>query len=170
MRIQKIRVAAIGGLTSALAVAALTIGTAIPAAAAESTTPATASAAQVEATAQAPYFTLADNGYGELLLSATVGVPYSYVFTAAGTPAPTIELASGDLPSGFTLTPGDQPGTAVLSGTATDHGIFLITLRATNSEGSVTTQLIPVVVTPDLPDDPGFPFPESPERPEIFRG
>jgi hypothetical protein len=47
----------------------------------------------------------------------TVGTPYSFTFTATGSPTPTFSLTSGTLPPGITLS-----SNGVLSGTATSAG------------------------------------------------
>jgi uncharacterized delta-60 repeat protein len=62
--------------------------------------------------------------------SGMVGVPYSFAFTANGSPAPTYALFAGTLPTGLTLS-----GAGVLSGTPTAAALFNFTLRASNAGG-----------------------------------
>ncbi|WP_116450011.1 putative Ig domain-containing protein [Blastococcus litoris] len=57
---------------------------------------------------------------------ATVGRAYSFAFTAAGSPAPTVH-STGQLPDGLTLSPA-----GVLSGTPTRGGEFSFTVVAGN--------------------------------------
>lgn len=76
--------------------------------------------------------------------TSTQLAPYvGYFFEATGTPAPTISLASGALPDGFTLTPTGNPGEADLEGTPTRTGVFTFTLRASNG-------VAPAALTPPL--------------------
>lgn len=69
---------------------------------------------------------------------ATAGSPYSYRFTASGSPTFTF---TGHLPAGLTL----DAATGVLSGRATTSGTFAVT--ATNSAGHATTPAITITVT-----------------------
>jgi Putative Ig domain len=64
---------------------------------------------------------------------ATVGAPYTFSFTASGSPAPTFALASGRLPDGLTL---DAAGK--LSGAPTTAGTHTFTGTATNPAGAAT--------------------------------
>jgi hypothetical protein len=90
--------------------------------------------------------------------SAVAGVPYSYTFTASGTPAPFFEVTSGALPSGLTLAP-----TGVLAGTPTAAGESTFTVTAANGTGptavsSPTTLLVNVSVPSSVlvaPQSPG---------------
>ncbi|MCM3657523.1 immunoglobulin domain-containing protein [Agromyces mediolanus] len=67
--------------------------------------------------------------------------------TAVGDPAPAIELASGSLPAGLTLT--DQlDGTAKLGGTPTASGAFPVELRAVNRFGATVTSYTITVTAP----------------------
>ena len=72
----------------------------------------------------------------------TAGTPYSYTFTATGTPSPTFSTFSGSLPTGLTL----NASTGVLSGTPTTGGSFTFVVRATNSGGSDDSAPITVAV------------------------
>ncbi len=64
------------------------------------------------------------------------GLPYSYIFTANGLPAPTYTVQSGALPAGVTL----NASTGALSGTPSATGTFgPITIRATNIMGTFDT-------------------------------
>jgi hypothetical protein len=65
--------------------------------------------------------------------SATAGTPYSFTYTANGSPAATFTLASGSLPPGLTLT-----SEGVLSGTPTQGGSYTGSVSAGNSAGSVS--------------------------------
>jgi hypothetical protein len=58
--------------------------------------------------------------------AGTVGTPYSFQFTAEGTPQPTV-TASGNLPRGLTLSPS-----GLLSGTPTTAGTYAFTVTAAN--------------------------------------
>jgi PKD repeat protein/flagellar hook assembly protein FlgD len=64
---------------------------------------------------------------------ATVGAPYTFSFTASGSPAPTFALASGRLPDGLTL---DAAGK--LSGAPTTAGTYTFSVTATNPAGTAT--------------------------------
>ena len=59
-----------------------------------------------------------------------VGVPYSFTFTANGSPAPTFALQMGTLPTGLTLS-----AAGVLSGTPSVANPFNFMLRASNAGG-----------------------------------
>ena len=63
--------------------------------------------------------------------NATVGTPYSYTFTASGSPAPTYTVSSGALPPGLSL----QNQTGVLSGTPTTVGTYNFQVQAANTSG-----------------------------------
>ena len=64
--------------------------------------------------------------------SATVGTPYSYTFTASGSPTPNFTLApGGSLPPGLNL----QTLTGILSGTPTTLGTYNFQIQAANSSG-----------------------------------
>jgi Leucine-rich repeat (LRR) protein/sugar lactone lactonase YvrE len=68
--------------------------------------------------------------------SGALGLPYSYIFTANGIPAPTYTVQSGTLPTGLTL----NTSTGALSGTPSATGTFgPITIRATNIMGTFDT-------------------------------
>lgn len=85
-----------------------------------------------------------------VLADAQVGVPYSYTFSASGTPPITWSVASGSLPAGLTLSSG-----GMLSGTPTAAGSFTFTIRATNAATSATAAVTLKVVPPQqsaMPD------------------
>lgn len=63
--------------------------------------------------------------------NATVGTPFSYTFTASGSPAPTFTVTSGALPPGLTL----QSLTGILSGTPTKSGTYNFQIQAANTSG-----------------------------------
>ncbi|WP_208641991.1 beta strand repeat-containing protein, partial [Arthrobacter oryzae] len=71
--------------------------------------------------------------------TATTGTPYSYTFTASGTPAPTFRVSSGTLPAGLSL----NATTGVLSGTPTTAGTSTFAVTAANgvSPDAVTGSL-----------------------------
>src|SRR6478735_10036298 len=71
--------------------------------------------------------------------TATAGNPYSYTFSASGTPAPTFGVSSGALPAGLSL----DSTTGVLSGTPTTAGSSTFAVTATNgvSPDAVTGSL-----------------------------
>ncbi|HEU5002696.1 MAG TPA: putative Ig domain-containing protein, partial [Actinomycetota bacterium] len=76
--------------------------------------------------------------------SGVVGTPYSYTFTASGTPAPTFSVFSGSLPAGLSLSSG-----GVLAGTPQAAGTFAFRVRASNSAGNATTGSLSILVTSD---------------------
>lgn len=61
----------------------------------------------------------------------TSGTPYSQVITASGGTTYTYTIASGALPTGFTL----NGATGLISGTTTQTGLFNFTVRATTTGG-----------------------------------
>ncbi len=63
--------------------------------------------------------------------SATVGTPYSYTFTASGSPTPNFTVSSGSLPPGMSL----QTLTGILSGTPTTPGTYNFQIQAANTSG-----------------------------------
>jgi hypothetical protein len=67
--------------------------------------------------------------------SGTVGVAYTFNFTASGSPAPTFSRTSGTLPSGLTLL-----STGTLSGTPTTPGVYSFQITASNGVGSPSVQ------------------------------
>src|SRR6476661_3127628 len=77
--------------------------------------------------------------------TATAGNPYSYTFTASGSPAPTFGVSSGALPAGLSL----NTTTGVLSGTPTTDGTSTFAVTATNgvSPDAVTGSLT-ITVSP----------------------
>ncbi|WP_432890039.1 ExeM/NucH family extracellular endonuclease [Kribbella sp. CA-245084] len=74
--------------------------------------------------------------------AGTVGSPYQFAFTATGT----VSLAAGSLPPGLNLASNGQ-----LSGTPTQAGTFVFTVRASNAAGSAdlvaTITVAPAVTT-----------------------
>ena len=77
----------------------------------------------------------------------TAGTASSFTIRATGTPAPTVSV-SGSLPAGITFTTNAN-GTATLAGTAAPGtgGTYPLTIRATNSQGTVT-QAFTLTVAP----------------------
>ena len=82
---------------------------------------------------------------------------YSYTFTAAGSPAPTLSLFSGSLPPGMTF----DPVTGVLTGTPTTGGTYNFVLRASNSVGNADTPISITVTAPAPPQQVLAPPPSS---------
>jgi murein DD-endopeptidase MepM/ murein hydrolase activator NlpD len=64
----------------------------------------------------------------------STGQSYSYQFQASGTPTPRFSIHSGSLPPGLTLS-----SSGLLSGRPTTAGTFRLSVRASNTVGSVTT-------------------------------
>jgi uncharacterized protein (TIGR03382 family) len=75
------------------------------------------------------------------LLGGTVWKHYSKALTAAGTAPITWSVSNGNLPAGLSL----DPSTGEISGTPTVTGVFTFTVRATNSAGNATRDLILVI-------------------------
>jgi uncharacterized repeat protein (TIGR01451 family) len=75
------------------------------------------------------------------------GKPYSYAFTATGSPAPAFSVASGTLPPGLLL----DTGTGLLSGTPVVTGTFTFTVRAANGVApDAVTPVIAIAVAPPV--------------------
>ena len=79
------------------------------------------------------------------LPSGTVGKAYSQQLSATGTAPVMWSIASGSLPAGLTLS-----SAGVLSGTPTAAGSFAVTVRASNSAGSVTKAYTLTVAAPPV--------------------
>lgn len=116
--------------------------TGIPATGTEFTVTFTAQNERGEATSTINFRVADENAASPLFgtftaTSLTVGAAYDQSITATGTPTPVItsELNLGALPDGLTLA-GPR-----LHGTPSAAGTFTITFTATNSEGSVTTDI-----------------------------
>lgn len=76
--------------------------------------------------------------------TAAAGSPYSFTFTASGTPAPTFTVTAGTLPPGLSL----NPTTGVLSGTPTTPGVYSgIQVTASNGTAPDATQTFSITVT-----------------------
>jgi YVTN family beta-propeller protein len=84
---------------------------------------------------------------------ATLDAPYSYTFTASGSPAPTFRVAAGRLPADLAL----NPVTGVLSGTPKGSGVFTFSVTATNWVGSVTSGVIEITVLAETVRVPSAP-------------
>ena len=78
---------------------------------------------------------------GLALADGIVGQAYSGTVTATGTPAPSMTLASGQLPPGLTLA---EDGT--VTGTPTTTGSYTLTLAASSKAGSTTSSPVTVQV------------------------
>ena len=87
-------------------------------------------------TADLPVFT------SLLHVSAAVGVPFTYQMVAAQGP---VTYSVGSLPSGFNF-----DGTSVISGTPTAAGTLVISITATNANGSDTVPLVITVYAPPV--------------------
>ena len=79
--------------------------------------------------------------------AGVVGQPYTFTFTATGTPAPTFAVTDGALPNGLSL--GTVSG--MLSGSPTVAGTYTFSVRATNVAGSVTGGPYTIVVYSSSP-------------------
>src|SRR5262249_3267615 len=78
------------------------------------------------------------------LPGGTVGTPYGQLITASGgTAAYHFVIASGQLPTGLTLS-----SSGTLSGTPTARGSFMFTVTATDANGCQGTQSYTIVVNP----------------------
>lgn len=88
--------------------------------------------------------------------AAVTTLPYSYTFTATGTPAPTFSVATGTLPAGLTL----NSITGVLSGTPTATGVSTFTINAHNTSGDLATSTLTITTSaPEIPAFVGTPTP-----------
>lgn len=74
--------------------------------------------------------------------AATVGSPYTFIYTADGTPTPTFTVLSGTLPPGLTLS-----STGTISGTPTQPGIYSGTVQARNGINPNATQNFNIAVS-----------------------
>lgn len=84
-----------------------------------------------------------------------VGQPYVDGVSANGFPAPTYTVVAGQLPAGLVL----DAATGAISGTPTTGGPYDVTIRATNSVGSVSQRLVGNVFgLPIFVDDQVAPF------------
>jgi hypothetical protein len=77
------------------------------------------------------------------LLDGTAWVPYHKALTATGALPITWSLSDGRLPAGLSL----NGITGEISGTPTKAGVFAFTVRATNSAGNATRDLIIVIAS-----------------------
>ena len=79
--------------------------------------------------------------------AGVVGSPYSFAFTASGSPAPTFSLVTpNSQPTGLSLSTG-----GVLSGTPSIAGTFMFAVQASNSAGTAVSPLtgnLSVVIGP----------------------
>jgi hypothetical protein len=85
--------------------------------------------------------------------TATVNVPYSYTFTASGTPAPTFALSGPDLPTGWALS-----SAGVLTGTAASVYVnpISVTVVASNGFGTAATTGPHTITIQPAPASPLF--------------
>ena len=93
--------------------------------------------------------------------NGTMGVPYSYTFSATGYPLPTFSVSSGALPPGLCLS-----AAGVISGVPTAAGNFTGMVSASNGVGSPATQSFnitiisaPMMGIPQMLTNGGFQFP-----------
>jgi hypothetical protein len=77
------------------------------------------------------------------LPTVTPGIPYAQAFATTNGIGVTTWSLSGTLPTGLSF----APATAVLSGTTTQAGVFMITLAATDANGCSGTLAYPLVVS-----------------------
>ena len=103
-----------------------------------------------------------------MVTALTVGTPYTDDVSATGNPVPTYSVSAGTLPAGLSL----DPVTGAITGTPTTAGPGSFTLTASNSEGSVHSDIITsvlsgtVVNTPVTPTEPVTPTkPVTPATP-----
>lgn len=86
-------------------------------------------------------------------VSGVVGTPYSYFFTANGSPAPTYSVFSGTLPPGLAL----NSATGELSGTPTMAGVFGVTIiSASNGAGSINSNSFSITIAGAASSPTGF--------------
>ena len=79
--------------------------------------------------------------------SGTVGVAYSFSYTATGFPAPTFSVNAGALPDSLALS-----NAGVISGTPTTAGVFSgIVVRASNTAGFFDTAPFTITITAPTP-------------------
>ncbi|MGI8653732.1 MAG: ExeM/NucH family extracellular endonuclease [Pyrinomonadaceae bacterium] len=74
--------------------------------------------------------------------NGTVGTPYTFTFTASGTPPPTFSVTSNTPPPGLTLA-----ANGTLSGTPTTAGNFTFTVTASNGVAPDATQTVTIKIT-----------------------
>lgn len=77
-----------------------------------------------------------------------VGQPYDFTFTLNGDPTPTVDIYSGALPPGLTLTPDGH-----VTGTPTADGGYYVGIVAKNSWASAATDVY-FVIQPSAPTGP----------------
>ncbi|MFM1918024.1 MAG: hypothetical protein RJB01_1539 [Actinomycetota bacterium] len=68
-----------------------------------------------------------------------------------GSPATSVDVVDGSLPPGFTVDLGNDGSEVVLSGTATQAGIYFFNLQVSNTAGSTVSKPIVVLVYPKAP-------------------
>lgn len=74
--------------------------------------------------------------------SGIAGKPYSFTYTATGSPTPTFTMATGTLPPGLTLS-----SSGTISGTPTTAGTYTgLSVTASNAGGSATTPTFSIVI------------------------
>jgi len=77
-----------------------------------------------------------------------VGTPYTFTFTAIGTPAPTF-ATTGTLPAGLTVSPA-----GVVSGTPTAAGTFVFLITASNGVAPDDSDLVSITIDASAPGEP----------------
>ncbi len=75
--------------------------------------------------------------------SGTMGVSYSFIYTASGSPAPTFSVTSGALPPGLSLS-----ATGSLTGIPTTSGTYTGAVTANNGVGTAATQNFSIAIAP----------------------
>ena len=98
-------------------------------------------------------------------VSATVGTALGFTVTSTGFPLPTLG-ESGALPNGVSFVPGSS-GTATLAGTATQSGVFPLTVTASSSAGTTSQQLSLDVVAAPSPSPGPSPSPSPAPAPVL---
>lgn len=68
-----------------------------------------------------------------------------------GSPATSVQVVDGSLPPGFTVGLGNEGSEVVLSGTATQAGVYIFSLQVSNAAGTTVSERIVVLVYPNAP-------------------
>ena len=81
--------------------------------------------------------------------AGTVGTGYSFAFGTTGSPAPSVSVVGGNLPTGLTLS-----SAGVLSGVPTTAGSFGFTVQASNGVAPDATDTVTVFISAAVPGAP----------------
>ncbi len=79
--------------------------------------------------------------------SATVGQPFSFTATAAGSPAPYVSLTQS-LPAGLSFHSGGADGTGLITGTPTAAGTVVVYVNAANGVEPAASAALTITVSP----------------------